>query len=338
MSSRRIRVIEQTSRQAPTAAADATTSTGYVHGTRGLLLPVGSSTSQPWIMDVQQMLATGTWRAAPAAYDNAPEGRPAHGAAPYRWWLRLGAGWSGASGGMAVERAALQADPTLHALLCLGAGLFVAWRFGVVAGGFVALGIAALLAHAQVFSPGQPNDHGLFLAANLVGLLLLLAGCQPAQTRTARLWLAAAGAAGGLGLWLDAGSQLAVLGAWAVGAVAATWSTSPAAQVTLPWRHWAAGGAAVAVTGWLIEGRPGGVAGLTLDANHPWLALAWFGAAEVLMRLQAWRRGAARRADWIALAAGALLLVAPLAWVFFRGAPAGSISARTTRHWWDAAA
>jgi hypothetical protein len=325
MGGRRIRSIEQTSGQAPTAAVDATTPTGYAHGTRGLLLPVGSSASQPWIMDVQTMLATGTWRAAPATYDNAPEGRPAHGAAPYRWWLRLCAAWSGSTGGAAVERAALRADPTLHALLCLGAGLFVAWRFGVVAGGFLALGIAALLAHAQVFAPGQPNDHGLFLAANLAALLLLLAGCHRSGERSARVWLAAAGAAGGFGLWLDAGSQLAALGACTVGAVAAFWHTQPANPVALPWRHWAAGGAAVAIAGWWIEGRPGGVAGLSLDANHPWLALAWVGAAEILMRLQVWRRGAARRTDWIALAAGTLLLVAPLAGVFFHGG-AGGIS------------
>lgn len=321
---RRINWIEQTSGQAPTATEDATSPTGYARGTRGLLLPVGSSASQARIMDVQKMVAAGLWRAAPVEYDNAPEGRPVHGAAPYRWWLRLCALGTGAGGGVAVERAALWADPALHALLCLVSGLLIAWRFGVVAGGLLALGIAALLAHAQVFAPGQPDDHGLFLAANLTGLLFLLAGFHDGTERGVRVWLTLAGAAGGFGLWLDAGSQLAVLGALWVGALATLGPTKKGVHPGLPWRHWAAGGAAVAIASWLIEGRPGGVTGLNLNVNHPLLALAWLGAAELLSRLQVWRRGEARRADWIAFAAGAVAIVAPLIWLYFHGGAGGT--------------
>lgn len=330
VSARRITRIEQIGNQVPTLSADAASPTGYVYGTRGLLLPVGRTASQAWIMEVQKMVATDSWQAAHADYDNAPVGRAVHGASPYRWWLRVCAGAGrlvgGLSAGQAVERAALQADPALHVLLCVGAGLFAAWRFGAMAGGLLALGIAVLFAHTQVFAPGQPDDHGLFLAANLAGLLLLFAGWHPGQGRTARIWLALAGAAGGFGLWLDGGSQLATLGALWTAGVAAVW-LSPRAQgaafPALPWRDWAAGGAVVAIAGWLVEGRAGGGAGLNLDANHPLLALAWFGAAEVLIRLQAWRRGEARRLDQIALALGAVVMIAPLAWLFFHGGAGG---------------
>lgn len=328
---RRITQIEQVGGQVPTVSADTASPTGYAHGTRGLLLPVGSAASQAWIMDVQKMMATGSWRVAHAAYDNAPQGRAVHGASPYRWWLRLCAGVErlvgGRSAGQAVERTALHADPALHVLLCLGAGLFAAWRFGAMAGGLLALGVAALFAHVQVFTPGQPDDHGLFLAANLTGLLLLLAGWHPEAGRMVRVWLGLAGAAGGFGLWLDAGSQLAALAAlWTAGLVV-IWFTPRAKDVALPalpWRGWAAGGTVVIFAGWLIEGRPGGGTGLNLDSNHPLLALAWLGAAEVLVRLQVWRRGEARRLDRIALVAGAIVVVVPLTWLYFHGGSGGA--------------
>lgn len=319
MTTRRIARIEQMSDQAPVATVDSASPTGYTHGTRGLLLPVGSYTSQPWIMDVQKMTAAGSWNATVANYDNAPEGRPVHGPSPYRWWLRLVAGAETQSGGQAVERAALHADPALHLLLCAGAGLFVAWRFGAVAGGLLALGIVVLFSHAQVFSPGQPDDHGLFLTTNLIGLLLLLAGWQTSGQRAARLWLGAAGAAGGFGLWLDAGSQLAVLAALFVGGIAASWSMRKTPSNPLPWRSWATGGAIVAIVGWLIEGRPGGLAGLNLDSNHPLLVLTWFGAAEILVRLHGRSWSEINRTRRIALAAGLVVLLAPLGWLFFRG-------------------
>lgn len=326
MNTRRIARIEQISSQAPVAATDATSPTGYAHGTRGLLLPVGSATSQPRIMDVQKMAATGSWNAARAEYDNAPEGRPVQGASPYRWWLRLVSAAEPQSGGQAVERAALHADPALHLLLCAGAGLFAAWRFGAVAGGLLALGIAVLFSHAQVFSPGQPDDHGLFLTTNLGGLLLLLAGWQTAGQGAARYWLGAAGAAGGFGLWLDAGSQLAVLAAVLAGGLAAilTLRRMPdAAGAGLPWHSWATGGAIVSISGWLIEGRPGGLAGADLDHNHPLLVLAWFGAAEILTRLhgQPWRETG--RTGRIALVGGLVALFAPLGWLFHHGGANG---------------
>lgn len=331
MNGRRITRIDQMSSQAPVAATDSSSPTGYAHGTRGLLLPVGSATSQPWIMDVQKMTAAGSWNAARAEYDNAPEGRSVHGAAPYRWWLRLVAAAeplpANRSGGEAVERAALHADPVLHLLLCTGAGLFAAWRFGAVAGGLLALGIVVLFSHAQVFAPGQPDDHGLFLAANLTGLLLLLAGWQTAGQRAARFWLGAAGAAGGFGLWLDAGSQLAVLAALLIGGIAAIWLSRRAtgtASAPLPWRSWATGGAIVGIAGWLIEGRPGGFAGLNLDHNHPLLVLAWFGAAEILMRLHERRWSETSRSGRLALGGGVATVAAPLLWLFFRDGANGA--------------
>jgi len=327
----RVARIELVGAQVTVAPTDTASPTGYARGTRGLLLPADSAASQAWIMDVQKMMATDAWRVTRADYDNAPEGRAVHGPIAYRWWLRLVAGmerWkSNQSAGLAVEWAALWADPALHLLLCVGAGLFVAWRWGAAAGGLLALGIAALFAHAQVFSPGQPDSHGLFLAVNFVALLLLLAGWQAHGDRPARLWLVAAGAAHGFGLWLDAGSELVALGALVTGALVAIWlqSRPPAASVgRLPWRAWAAAGAAVAFVGWLIDGRPGAFAGENLSSNHPLLVLAWIGAAETLVRWPAVTRDRGNRTAWIGLAAGIVVMLMPPAWLLHHGGTGGT--------------
>ncbi len=332
---RRITQIERLSNQVSAARTDGQSPTGYARGTRNLLLPAGSTAGQPWIMDVQKMVATDTWRVTHADYDNAPEGRAVQGAAPYRWWLRLLAGNSGRE----VERAALQANPALQVLLCLGLGLLAAGRWGAAAGGLVALGVAAIFPFGGAFAAGQPDDHGLFLGANLTGLLLLLAGSHGGEGRAARAWFAAAGAVGGFGLWLDAGSQLAALGALWTGGTAAAWFAPRFAgggSPSLPWRSWAAGGSTVAILGWLVEGRAGGISGINLDTNHPWLALAWLGGAEVLVRLHRWRHGGAPRLDLPVLAVGGVVMLFPLAWLLHRGGvpasfgPAGSVLADLT--------
>jgi hypothetical protein len=325
LDARQIGRLEQVGGATSTAPVDASSPTGYAHGTRTLLLP-DSASSQPWIMDVQKLMATNSWQATRADYDNAPEGRPVAGPTAYRWWLRLVTEAERLRGvqpaGIAVERAALHADPVLHLLLCLGAGLFVAWRFGVVAGAFLALGSAVLLAYSQVFSPGQPNEHGLFLVTTLASLLLLLSGWRTPSERAARWWLTTAGGVAGFGFWLDAGSGLVVIAAVLAGGLFASWMAkrAPGPHVrTLPWRAWAAGGAVVAIAGWLVDGRPGGVAGVSPGQNHPLLALVWIGAAEILVRVPALLRGKASRREWSWFAGGVGAALGPIAWLVYRG-------------------
>ena len=161
LNGQRIARIERIGSQAPVEASDPTSPTGYGHGTRGLLLPADGAASQAWIMEAQKMIATDSWRISRADYDNAPEGRPVHGPIVYRWCLRLVAEvelrLGNLSAGLAVERAALHADPALHVLLCLGAGLFVAWRFSPVAGGLLALRMEPAAATTGARAPRQPR-------------------------------------------------------------------------------------------------------------------------------------------------------------------------------------
>lgn len=310
--------LERISELVPGAPADAASPTGLARGMRNLLLPERGTAGQAWVMDVQAMAAKDAWTATRADYDNAPEGRAVHGASPYRWWLRLLAGGSG----QAVEQAALIANPVLHALLCIVLGGLVAWRFGAPAGGLFAAAVATVFPFNTAFAAGLPGDHGLFLGANLVALVLLLGGgWTDGRVRRPGLWFALAGAAGGFGLWIDPGSQLIALAAVAAGAVVAVGlgrATPGASGASLPWRQWAVGGAGLIIIGWALEGRPGGFVDATLDTVHPLLAIAWLGLAEVLMSLQRWRQSPAQRRLLIPGAVALAVTAGLLTWLTVR--------------------
>jgi hypothetical protein len=317
---RRAGQAEQLSNSTAAAPLDAKSPSGYARGNRNLVLPDYAVSPQPWIMDVQKLVATGTWRIRQVDYDNAPEGRAAHGSSLQRWWLRLIAGFTDGNRGQSVERAALFANAALQVLLCAGLGCLAAWQFGAAAGGLLAAAIALLFPFAAGYAPGRLDDHALFLALNLTGWILLLSGMRP-DRRAPGIWFIAAGAAAGLGMWIDAGTQLVVCGAIGAGVGATRWRPAAAAgtpAMPLPWRLWAAAGGLVAIAGWLVEGRPGGIAGLSLGSNHPWLVLAWLAFAEFLRRIESCRPPLAR-AGLLTLAAAALACLGPMAWLLYRG-------------------
>jgi len=321
---RRIANLTRLGADVPAAKRDDSSITGYAHGARNLVLPVNRAESQQWIIETEKMLAAGQWRAPRGDFDNAPEGRELSLRAPYRWWFRLIAtvehAVTGLPTGRAVEQAALHADPALHLLLCVVAGLLAAWRFGAAAGGILAAGIALLFAPTQTFVPGRPETHALFLTVNLLGLFFGIAGLHAAlKNRLVSAWFIAAGAAAGLGLWLEAESQAAVVGAFSLSFLGALFwlpSTRQNAFPNFPWRRWAASGVSVAAAGWWIEGK---ATGSGLNGNHPLLWLAWLGLAETLVQAQAWRRGTARRSERIALAAGLAALLGAVAWLGLHG-------------------
>src|SRR5208283_3171917 len=122
--------------------------TGYADGKRWLIVPEHDNPTYQWIEETQLMLARGDWRVRRADYENAPYGRDVYSAAPYRWWLVLVASADGAVSGrplaLCVERAALLADPLLHAALLAAATMLVAWRLGSLSATLFCMGLAAL--------------------------------------------------------------------------------------------------------------------------------------------------------------------------------------------------
>ena len=187
---------------------DPASPTGHGLGQRELIVPERSENSFHWIAQTQQMFAQREWRVRRADYDNAPFGREVSSASPFRWWLGLVA-WvdhelSGRPIGLSVERAALWAEPVLHGLLLLGLTMFVAWRFGVLAGALFAVGVVTIFPFAAGFLPGVPDDHGLANGCALGSILALLAGMNA---------LRAGVAPGGTGLAGQKNVQLGMVGA-----------------------------------------------------------------------------------------------------------------------------
>ena len=307
---------------------DPASATGYAGGVRRLLVPGNNHGSYQWIVQTQQMLARGDWRVRHVDYDNAPQGRESHAPSLYRWWLGAVAGVdhavSGRSLALAVERAALLADPLFHLLLVVVATFFTARWFGGFSAAWLSIALVALFPFAADFLPGAPDQHGFAVAAVLASVLPLLAGVRArpaakggadAASRHAPRLFFAAGAAGGFGLWINVASQIPILVGLAAGAVLAVALTRgpPApsapgeAATRWPWRSWAAGGALTSLGAYLLEYFPGDLA-FRPEVNHPLYALAWLGAGELLWR---WSAGLERgKSTWDRRAVGATLLAA----------------------------
>ena len=70
----------------PAPRLDASSATGYELGQHDLILPTLGTDGYQWILQTEQAHRDGRLRLHEVAYDNAPEGREAHWAAPLRWW------------------------------------------------------------------------------------------------------------------------------------------------------------------------------------------------------------------------------------------------------------
>jgi hypothetical protein len=300
----RLRRVEYISGLAePAMTVKAASPTGYTAGLRRLIVPEHNNGSYQWIAQTQQMLARGEWRVRHVDYDNAPFGREVRSSSPYRWWLGLVA-WcdhavSGRPLGLAVERAALWADPLLHWLLLIGAVIFTARQFGTFPAALLAVGLTLAFPFTGTFLPGQPNDGGLTHLCALWSVLLLLAGVglrqpagqrsnDPARARRTQSWFFAAGVAGGLGLWVNTPRTTPILAGIAVGGIIAAWlarraSTADSiAPEVAPWRAWALGGAVTSLAAYLVEYFPTHLGELSLETVHPLYGLAWLGTGELL--------------------------------------------------------
>ncbi len=282
---------------------DVSSPTGYAGGTRERVLSDHAGSSYEWIAQTQLMLAHGDWRIRHLEMENAPFGRPSHAAAPYRWWLALVAWFdhllAGHSPGLAVERAALYADPLLHLLTVLGLAAFAFKYSGPFAASWTATGGALLYPFAAGFPPGVPDDSALKVICTLGSLLPLLAGLRAQRTGTpaqwpATFWFSFAGVCGGLGFWVGPAGQVPLVAGISLGAVLAAWIRRNRAQdqrtplPALPWRHWSVSGAITVLIASLIEYFPDHLGAWEIRALHPLYGLGWLGSGELLARISRW--------------------------------------------------
>jgi len=265
--------------------------TGYADGRRSLVMPLGAADTAHWIMQTQAMIAAGEWRIRRVDYDNAPDGREVHWAAPFHWWL-AGLAWidhalSGRPIGQSVERAVIYSGPVMLGLLLAGLLPFL-WRsFSVLAAVVGALGLVAVYPFYLDFAAGYADHHGLVNICGLLTVLCLAAGTGEGTVVAARRWFMLSGLAGGTGLWISAATQVPVLLGLGLGALTAGWlgrgAAPRAAWLAEPglFRFWGLVGGGVSLATWLLEYFPNHL-GLRLEVNHPLYAAAWIGGGEVL--------------------------------------------------------
>ena len=310
---------------------DATSPTGYAGGMRKLIVPGHNNESYQWIAQTQQMLGEHTWRLRHIDYDNAPLGRTVNSPSPYRWWL-AGVAWldhhlTGRPRGLAVEHAALWADPLLLGLFLVGGTILVAGRFGPWAASIFPLAAAMLFPWGGCFLPGAPDDTGLCLVLLGASLMTLLAGLLPAPAARARtsLWFGLSGFCGAVALWVNVSQTMPILIAVLLAAVAAGWLNRRDQAWIQPWRIWGLTGASTTLAFWLLEYAPDHLAlnDWRLSEIHPLYALFWLGGGE----LPAWPRrwlqdGRDRRAiTLLALAAALAALAAVPVAMWAKGVP-----------------
>lgn len=304
-------------RPAPSVAPGSPT--GYEGGRRSQVLQ--STDGYHWVMQTQQMIASGTWRVRHVDYDNAPAGREVHWCTPLHLWLALVAWGDHAVTGrpwlIAVEHAALYAGPLLLALVLT---VFVPWtarRFGAGAAAALAAGLVCIAPLAGEFGAGSFDHHGVAAAGAAGSVLLLVAGWR--EPERARRDFIAAGVVGAAGLWVNAATQIPVLVGIGLGAFLAHHVTSPERQKVDPslWRVWGIAGGAASLLFYTLEYFPSHL-GWRLEVNHPLYALAWMAAGDWLARLggrasgQPWAKSAG---DCAVAVAGFVALAAPLALV-----------------------
>ncbi len=295
-------------RAGPADQADGRSPTGYSGGQRELMVPEGNLESFQWIAQTQQMLSTGTLRVRHTDAENAPGGHPVSASSPYRGFLGLLA-WAhhaatGVPIGISVEKAALWADPILHALLLAAATALVWAIWGGLAAAAVSVGLAGFYPFAAGFLPGMPGTQGLSDGCALVSILLVLAGAWrlapgPGDKAGApAAWFAAAGIAGGLGVWVNPMLQVPVILGLVLGALLQAWigrragpQESDPVRSARAWRTWGYVGGATVLAAYLAEYFPSDMGSLGQDTVHPVQGLGWVCAGEFLGGLIARIRG-----------------------------------------------
>lgn len=233
--------------------------------------------------------------------DNAPFGRVTYSPSPYRWWLGLVAWFDHIARreplGVAVERAALVANPSLQIVLLIFGTAMVARWFGSTAAILFPVGVVTLFPLATVFLPGAPDSRALSLIISLLSILPLVRSARERSTAPTLLAdqneehrFVLGGIFGGVGLWLDlVGQGALVIGLALGGAVLAFMNRDHGKSAVTQGRRWVLWGLSGALSSlicYLIEYFP-----TYLDwrpeVNHPIYALAWLGLGLLVAQLEA---------------------------------------------------
>lgn len=276
------------------------------------VIPARYADAQMWVRHALAAREAGELRVRRTMIDNAPAGREVHWSSLPAWLLRGAAAVqetvTGHGGPQAMERSLLWLNAPLLIALLVGLSGWAARRAGAAAGLLVG---AAMIGHARLyegFTPAYVDHHGLVTAAAF-GLVLgiVFAGggwwrapgpgtpsLLPESVHTARRAAVISALAGAVGLWLSAATILPVIALLGAAGLVMTWWTGRAAASggahfePAVWQLWGRVGAVGSLVCYVIEYAPADF-GLRLEVNHPLYAAAWWGGAELVAVLAAWR-------------------------------------------------
>jgi hypothetical protein len=302
-----------------------------------------------WLGYTQDVMDGGDWRAHHTLRDDPPGGRPVHWAFFYLGLLliagKVTVACTGLPPGQALELGVCWVNPIMHALLLL-LGVGVLWRrVGAIAAIVLALTLATAGDMIWTFHALRPDHQSLHALFAFATVLLLAAGglgwVEPPKMEGASMekpgflrapeWMgacgcmAAAGVAGGLGLWVSAAVQGMVIVAVFFAVLGLAWF-SPSGlssgrgrtyRAEL-WRVWGWTGAGVGLVCYGFEYWPHEM-GMRLEVNHPFYELAWMAMAEILYRLTNWRfnRVSPGGKGWLWVAVCAVVVVSLPALIVF---------------------
>lgn len=323
-----------------------------------VIVPAIFIDSYQWLNNAQTMAREGVLRVRRTDLDNAPYGREEPWHSGLLWWTVL-LGWvyghfNGMATENAIEFAAVYANPLLFSIGIVILGVLVTLRWNGWLGAILVAGMLAANSGCEPFQAGYLDHHGVALTCAVsMGLFALMAGagwvargerdaddCRPWLPRSlARRWMIASAVMGGAGMWISPFSQTACITAVGTGAIlsvmifgrgAAARGLDPVDYDPTLWRLWGRVGGLACLFFYLLEYFPGDL-DIQLEVNNPFLALAWWGAGELVYQLSSrrlesvWRRTPLDRA-LLALAAigvlapAALVAWGPATWFVFRDA------------------
>lgn len=182
--------------------ADEESPSGYAEGRRSHIVPGHNLESYEWIVQAENIRATGDWRIREVDYDNAPNGRTVQSPSAARWWLAAVTPLLGDSEtpGAAVADASLKSEPLLHVVLVIAVSVFVTWQWGVLAGAVASVLVGLGYPVVGAFQAGAPSARGLVTLAMATASLSFLAGLRDRSAK--RCWIIA-GVALGTAVWIS---------------------------------------------------------------------------------------------------------------------------------------
>ncbi|MBI4624908.1 MAG: hypothetical protein HY736_17045, partial [Verrucomicrobia bacterium] len=276
------------------------------------VIPSRHADGQMWVRHALAARESHQARVRFTVSDNALIGREVHWSSAFPWMIRaagsLHQAMTGAAGSLALERALFWFNaPLLFGLVVL----FSSWagrQAGAGAGLLVALGMVGHKRFYEGFTPTYIDHHGVVTAA-VFGLVLGIAfmgagwwkpaageatSLLPSSRERARNAAIFSAASGAVGMWFSAAAVLPGIAMVGAAGLAVAWWQGRAARregaIFEPglWRLWGRVGAGASFVFYLLEYAPAHFS-LRLEVNHPLYSLAWWGGAEIVAIVAAWR-------------------------------------------------